>query len=198
MNIKDICLIHQGNFLSYYEITYADKMGNKKTYEMVSRAGSKHEGSPPALSLNTIGNELNAVVMLVFNENRTKVLICKEFRMGTNHWVINNPAGLIDFNETPEIAAKRELFEETGLTLVEIIDVLNPSFTCSGITDELTTLIICVANGEIKGSDSVYEEIHSEWMDRQQVRDLLRDNGVIVASRTQALLYMWANSLLTF
>ena len=194
MNAKSIRLIHQGQFLSYYEIDYTDDCGHDKTYEMVSRAGGKHKGSAPMLTLDTVGNELNAIVMFVFNEDQSKVLICKEFRMGTNHWVINNPAGLIDPGETAEVAAKRELFEETGLNLVEVIDTLNPSFTCSGITDELTTLIICKATGEIRGSDSVYEDIHSEWMDKEQVKGLLNDKNIVMASRTQAMLYMWSNS----
>lgn len=188
MKAQSINLIHRGKFLSYYEIKYNDDSGHEKTYEMVSRS------TDPAITIDTVGTKLNAIVMFVFNEDQSKVLICKEFRMGTNHWVINNPAGLIDPGETPEIAAKRELFEETGLNLVEIIDTLNPSFTCSGITDELTTLIICKATGEIQGSDSVYEDIYSEWMDKQQVKELLNDKTVIMASRTQAILYMWAHS----
>ena len=40
------------------------------------------------------------------------VLLQKEFRMATNNWVYNFPAGLIDEGETPEEAAIRELKEE--------------------------------------------------------------------------------------
>ena len=44
--------------------------------------------------------------------------------MSVGDYVYNFPAGLIDEGETPEVAAKRELKEETGLDLIVIEDKL--------------------------------------------------------------------------
>ena len=191
MKAQEIRMIHRGKYLSYYEIDYADELGHKKTYEMCSRAGSSNAGSPPALSLNDIGKTVHAVSLLVFNEDMTKTLVNYEFRMGVNRHVVNNIAGLVENGESITCAAQRELFEETGLHLTAVLDVLMPSIVCAGVTDECVPLVVCQAKGEILGSDSIYEDIQSFWMDKRQVTELLEDREIIMASRTQALLYAW-------
>lgn len=192
MRATNIRLIHRGEYLCYYEIDYCDNTGNTKTYEMVSKAGNLHDGTPE-LTLNTIGNNSVAVIMLILNKKHDKMLISKEFRMGVNHYVINDIAGLIDIGETPEEAVSRELKEETGLDLVKIIAKLNPTYTCAPVTDDVTTLFIIEADGETKDSDSVFEEIRSKWCTKQEVRELLEDKDIIFAGRMQAFAYMWAN-----
>ena len=77
-----------------------------------------------------------------------RILLIKEFRMGVNGYVWAFPAGLIDGDETAEQAARRELKEETGLNITKIKDILKPSFSCSGVTDEKSVIIFCEVDGE--------------------------------------------------
>lgn len=189
MRAVEIRLIHRGEFMCYYEIDYEDESGNSKTYEMVSKAGSKHTKTPD-LTLESIGNNSLAVIMLIFDKTHEKMLLSREFRMGVNHYVYNDIAGLIDPGEE---AVARELKEETGLDLVRIVARLNPTYTCAPVTDDVTTLFIVEADGELTGSNSVYEEIESKWCTKEEVIELLEDTNNRFAGRMQALAYSWAH-----
>ena len=50
-----------------------------------------------------------------------KVILIEQFRHGTEEIILEIPGGMLDENEKPEIAAKRELVEETGFEAKEII-----------------------------------------------------------------------------
>ncbi len=52
------------------------------------------------------------VILVV--EDTEQVLFLKQYRHGVRDFVLNLPMGFIDENETAEMAAKRELVEETG------------------------------------------------------------------------------------
>ena len=91
-----------------------------------------------------------------------------------------------------EEAAKRELKEETGLDLVEIKDVLPPSYASQGTSDELMQLIICTCEGEIKESIFADEEIIAKWYTKEEVKNLFLQNAYM-SVRTQMFLYMWIN-----
>ena len=75
------------------------------------------------------------------------ILINKEYRMSVGDYVYNFPAGLIDEGETPEVAAKRELKEETGLDLIVIEDKLYDSYSAIGFSNETNQVVIGKAEG---------------------------------------------------
>lgn len=131
--------------------------------------------------------------MLVFNENMDKVLINKEFRLAVNREVYNLPAGLIDYGETVEEAVKRELREETGVEVVKILKVLNPSFVSIGESNTTGVLVYLTAKGVPHSEDNPVEEINPMWIDKQQALDILKTDAI--TARTQVILDMWANGL---
>jgi ADP-ribose pyrophosphatase len=54
-----------------------------------------------------------AVVIVPLTANN-EVRLVKQFRAGVEDWVIELPAGTLEPNENPDLAAPRELLEETG------------------------------------------------------------------------------------
>ena len=112
--------------------------------------------------------------------------------MAVGGFAYNFPAGLIDEGETPDVAAARELWEETGLKLVEIDEVLPMSFSGVGITNEKSCCVLGKAEGEFAPSTSDEEEIEARWYTKEEVRELLKQTNL--AARTQAYCYWWARS----
>ena len=132
----------------------------------------------------------DAVVLIMHNPAGDKILLNREYRMATGQFVYNFPAGLIDQGEKFEESAKRELFEETGLTLLSIEDVLYDSYSAVGFSNEKNICVIGTADGEFAPSTSTFEEIEAGWYTKEEILDLL--SKYPFAARTQAYCYMWA------
>lgn len=105
-------------------------------------------------------------------------------------YVYNFPAGLIDAGETVQVAAARELKEETGLDLISIEDTLYDSYSAIGFSNETNQVVIGKASGTFAKSTSTVEEISAAWYTKAEVRELLKNNRF--AARTQAFCYMWS------
>ena len=63
-------------------------------------------------------------VIWVFNPTRTKVLMCKR-RKNPYKGLYNMPGGKIEPNENSISAAYRELQEETGITDIELVHLMD-------------------------------------------------------------------------
>lgn len=176
--------ILQGRFVTRYNCTYETKEGNTKVYELISR-------DPNITSVDQLKcNKSDAVVLIIHDKDNEKILLNKEFRMAVGEAVYNFPAGLIDPGETPEVAAKRELKEETGLDLISINQKWPVSYSAVGLTNETSCVIVGVADGNFMPSDSDVEEIEANWYTKSEVLELMSKE--MFASRTQAYCYMWA------
>ena len=184
MKFKGIKKILSGKFIHRFDIEYETVDGQTKNYEMISR----HADITTLEELN--GSEPDAVVLMMTDPTGERILLNREFRMAAGMWVYNFPAGLIDAGETPEEAAARELFEETGMKLIEIKDVIGLSYSAVGFSNEMNVCIVGTCEGEPGKSDSVFEEIEAAWYNRKEVRELLKKERF--AARTQAYLYLWS------
>ena len=174
----------QGRFITRYDVKYETVDGILKNYEMISRNGdiTDFEGLH--------GKAADAVVIIATDENDEKILIDREYRLAPGEWVYNFPAGLIDPGETPEVSAKRELMEETGLELYEITDTIGTSYSAVGFSNETNMCVVGKARGEFKPSTSTLEEITPGWYTKAEVRELLKTEKF--AARTQAFCYVWS------
>lgn len=76
----------------------------------------------------------NAVVILPINENN-EVVFVKQYREVIGKVTLELPAGMIDKDEIPENAAKRELEEETGFRAKDI-KLLTSYYPSCGYTSE--------------------------------------------------------------
>lgn len=184
MKLVALRKLHEGKFLTYYVADYLKDNGKIKSYEFISRDKN--------LTLSTFGHNKPAGVGLVpLSEDKEKVLLQQEFRLATNRFVYNFPAGLIDKDEGIEQSAKRELKEETGLNLVEVIDVLPPSYASQGTSDELMSILVCTCKGDITPSVFDDEEIIAKWYTKEEIKALLENQNNYFSVRTQMFLYMW-------
>ncbi len=186
MEYRGIRKIHEGRFITRYDVDYVTAEGNTKTYEIISR-------NQNIRTLDDLQNRKpDSVVMILTDEAGERILVSREYRMAMAQWIYNFPAGLIDPGETPEESAKRELWEETGLELVRITDVLDNSYSAIGFSNERNICVFGVAAGEFRKSTSDAEEIIPGWYSKEEMRKLLRTEAF--AARTQAYCYAWVNS----
>lgn len=184
MEFVGIEKVHQGRFVTRYNCTYRTVNGNIKEYEMISRNPNitSHE--------QLMCNKSDAVVLIIHDDSNERILLNKEYRMAVGETVYNFPAGLIDPGEVPEVSAKRELKEETGLDLIKINQIWPVSYSAVGLTNETSCVVLGVASGSFQESDSDVEEIEAKWYTKEEVLKLLETE--MFAARTQAYCYLWA------
>lgn len=174
----------QGKYITRYDLTYLTEDNREKKYEMISRDSNISKFS------QLHNREADAVVLIIHNEDNSKILLNREFRLAVGECVFNFPAGLIDDGETPEIAAKRELQEETGLILDKIEDIIGESYSAVGFSNEKNICIVGKASGTFQKSTSSVEEIEAGWYSKEEIRILLKTEPF--AARTQAYCYLWS------
>lgn len=175
--------VHDGRYLKSYELTYLNRQGKEKKYEMVSRrnlAGPQDLGAKPS-----------GVSIVASCGDR--LLLLKEFRMGVNRSIYNLCAGMLEPNESIEECVARELMEETGLKLVRINKILPPSFAAVAISDTTTYIAFAEVEGTPDSTGaSANEEIRSALYTREQVRELL--DTAEFSSRAQMAAYYFAEN----
>jgi len=98
----------------------------------------------------------DAVVIVPYLQD--KLLIIKEFRLPLGDYEYSFPAGLVDKGESVIDAAKRELFEETGLVVTKIIKESPPVYSSAGLTDESC----CYVYVECEGTPSTQHQESTE------------------------------------
>ena len=178
--------VNEGHFITRYDLTYETEEGNEKIYEMISRRKDLKDIE------DLKGQGPDAVVIIATDESGEKILVNREYRMAVGDFVYNFPAGLIDPGETPEIAAARELKEETGLELYQIDDVLGLSYSAVGFSNEMNLTIVGRAKGSFDKSTSDVEEIEARWYTKEEMKKLLSEARF--AARTQAYCYNWCRN----
>ena len=177
--------VRDGKYLKNYELTYMNKAGKEKTYEIVSRKNLDSE--------KDLGQKPSGVSIVATFEG--KLLLLHEFRMGVNREIYNLCAGMIEEKETIEECIARELYEETGLTVKKIIKILPPSFSAVAISDTTTYIAFIEAQGTISGDGSDNEQINASFYTKEQVQKLL-DQGEDFSSRAQIIAYFFTKGVL--
>jgi ADP-ribose pyrophosphatase len=152
VEIKDSRKLTVEKWLNLFEVRYVARTGDEKSWQIASRqkepkciTGSYH---PP-----------DAVVIVPFHTVKNKMVITREYRVPLNDYEYGFPAGLVDSGESVEQAARRELMEETGLTVSRFIKISPPIYSSAGMTDESVALVYVECEGEPSNSANTDSEL---------------------------------------
>ncbi|MBA8982911.1 NUDIX hydrolase [Clostridium saccharobutylicum] len=119
----------------------------------------------------------DAVVVVALHKPSNKLVIIKQFRIPINSYVYELTAGLIDPGEDAKMTIERELMEETGLKVVEVIKVINKLYLSPGMTDESVMMAYCTCEGEINDKNLEDDEcIEAMLISQEESRKLLERN----------------------
>lgn len=180
MEFLKIEKVHDGKYLKNYELTYRNKNGREKKYEIVSRRN--------LINIDDVGSKPSGVSIVATCGD--KMLLLHEFRMGVNRTVYNLCAGMIEKNESIEECIVRELYEETGLKVKEIKKVLPPSFAAVAFSDTTTYIAFAEVEGEFEDHTSENEQIDAGFYTREEVKNLLENEAF--SSRAQLAAYFFS------
>ncbi len=172
--------VRDGKYLKNYELTYRNKAGREKKYEMVSRrelAGIEDVGGKPS----------GVSIVATYGD---RMLLLHEFRMGVNRTIYNLCAGMLEPGESIEECVARELYEETGLKVRKIKKILPPSFAAVAISDTTTYIAFVEADGDFEDHTSENEQIEARFYTKEEIKRLLETESF--SSRAQMAAYFFA------
>jgi len=167
MKINHVKKITNCRYLNLFSINYKDNKNGDKKWIFASRS----KDSNPLQKDYSIPDAV--VIVAVHNK---KLVIIKEYRVALGGYQYGFPAGLIDRGETVEQAGKRELFEETGLTLTKILKKSPAIFSSSGMTDESISLLFVECEGNPTNRfNEASEDIDVMILSPEQASDILNN-----------------------
>jgi len=130
-------------------------------------------------------NWVNAVAITEDN----KVLMVRQYRHAADIVSLEIPGGVIDGDELPEAAMKRELLEETGY-LFEDIELLTTVYANPATANNQTYCYLAKGGKKIQGQNlDEHEELIVEEYSIAEVKQLLADNKISQALHCTGLFY---------
>jgi ADP-ribose pyrophosphatase len=172
-------------WIKLQKATYTDAHGVSRDWEIASRKTTSASGVDAVAMGNIIHHPTNP----------PSTILVIQFRPPVNAFTIEWPAGLIDANETPEQAAVREMYEETGYHAT-VVSSSPPVSADPGMTS--ANMVLCMVEVRLGENDPEPEQHLDEGEDIQRVNvplaelyDRLEEfskQGYVVAAK----LYHWA------
>ena len=129
----------------------------------------------------------SAVMMPV--DKKKRILLVRQYRLPAQQYMWELPAGRLDAGETPLIAAKRELVEETGYRAKKweklAVFYASPGFLAEKMTIYLATKL---TEGEKKPMED--ERIETRWFTSHELDKAIK-SGKILDAKTQIGFLKW-------
>lgn len=117
----------------------------------------------------------DAAIVLPYDPATDRVVLVEQFRMGPFlrgdpiPWTLEPVAGLVDVGETPQEAARREVLEETGISLTGLEPVQSYYASPGGASDYFHSFVglcdLSAFEGGIGGKADEHEDILSHLLD---------------------------------
>lgn len=159
-------------FLNMYELQAVQRDGTKFPYQVASRAKTVED-------LRAISGKHTADAVVIFATYEDKLVLIRQFRYPVGDYIYELPAGLVDGDETIYEAAKREMFEETGLNFIHKgVPYLRDSsfFSSPGMTDETCSIVFGECFGEpTTANQEASEDIQVVLADETECRRILME-----------------------
>ncbi|BCZ46593.1 DNA mismatch repair protein MutT [Clostridium gelidum] len=161
-------------FLSLYEAEYENKVGNKRTWTVASR---KDNDTLQKQFFENKEDTADGVIIAAYHKDEKKLVIIKQFRIPLNDYVYELTAGLIDKGEDAKSTIGRELMEETGLKIVDVIKNRGTDkvYVSAGMTDESLSFVYCICEGEISDEHLEDDEcIEAMLISQEEAKELIQ------------------------
>lgn len=182
MKLIDVNKLTDSKFLNMYKLNLINKSGNKKEYFVASRRSEEE------LSVVTKSHDKADAVMIIPITENDELVILKQYRPAIDDYIYEFPAGLIDSGEDVLVAAKRELFEETGLEAISSEIILKPSYTSVGMSDESITVVKMMVKGNATSENAEEdEEIEIIKIKLSEAKKFVKDNNVSIKTALSIL-----------
>ena len=164
--------------LNLIRARYKDTAGADKSWLYASRQNSARP---------------DAVVIVPFHQQENRLVVIKEFRVPLGGFQYGFPAGLVDPGENIVQAGRRELYEETGLTVVDVIKQSPAVFSSSGLTDESISLLYVTCDGSVNTEHNEASElIEVKMLSQAQADDCLGQDDILFDVKTWIVLDRFA------
>lgn len=165
-------------WIKAYDLHYELENGSAYIYEMVSRRDIR---TPEELS----ASHVDAIqIVPIFADG--DVLVSHEFRYPINARAYGFCSGLVDAGESASEAAARELAEETGLSVVEVLGELPAAYSTDGMSDENLSIVFALVEGTPKDTCGT-EDIRSEKMPVDKALAIAMNPANAMGSRFQLI-----------
>jgi ADP-ribose pyrophosphatase len=130
-------------------------------------------------------NWVNAVAITEDN----KVLMVRQYRHAANIVSLEIPGGVIDGDEKPEEAMRRELLEETGYRFDDI-ELISTVYANPSTANNKTFCYLAKGGKKVQGQSlDEHEELVVEEYTIAEVKQLLADNKIAQALHCTGLFY---------
>jgi ADP-ribose pyrophosphatase len=174
--------------LNLFSISYLDRDQNNRSWYVASR----HQ-APKCITRQF--QIPDGVIIVPYHVGMQKLVVIKEFRVVLGDYKYGFPAGLVDKGETIEEASKRELKEETGLTLTRFLKIGPPVFSSTGMTDESVAMVYVECTGDFssKGNSSS-EDIQTLFVSKTEASELCQNTDLKFDVKTWLVLTSFAQT----
>ena len=165
-------------WLNLYKAKWIDKKGKNREWIFASRRD-------PALVIRERSAGAVVIIPILQKEGEPdKLVVTKEWRATIDGYEHGFPAGIIEDNESSIDAAKRELLEETGLTLTKIHTISPPCFVGTSGGPGMACYAFVYCKGEISNKNQAEDEdIETFALSLEELGNLI-SSDIYFGSRT--------------
>jgi ADP-ribose pyrophosphatase len=188
LKIKGSRRLTSERWLNLFEVSYVDKTGEEKYWQIASR-----QNEPKCIAGDY--QRPDAIVIVPFHTAKSKMVLLREYRVPLNDYEYGFPAGLVDRGESVEQATRRELREETGLTVSRFTKISPPVYSSAGMTDESVAMVYVECEGApTTGANTASELIEILLLSPEEALVLLNDTTLKFDAKAWLVVSRFAES----